>query len=295
MNHSIRNRLAVLSLYLSLLPMLALLPNADPPRWTLVFSDSFDGTGINPNHWNTQYWFGRTIADNGELEWYQDDDVLVQNGILRLRAEQRNTQGYRYTSGMIASQNKFSFTYGYVEACVKVPHGKGFWPAFWLLPASENWPPEIDIFEIMGSQTKRVSFNVHYANSAGQNGQAGSGWTGPDFAEDWHLFAVDWEPGSIRWYVDGTEHWRYEGPGVPAEPMYIVADLAVGGDWPGSPDSRSVFPSYFDIRHIKVWQESPNVSDTMTPSSTLSPSATMVVDGTSANAKMDPCQALVGS
>src|SRR5258708_2606178 len=214
MNHSIRNRLAVLSLYLSLLPMLALLPNADPPRWTLVFSDSFDGTGINPNHWNSQYWFGRTIADNGELEWYQDDDVLVQNGILRLRAEQRNTQGYRYTSGMIASQNKFSFTYGYVEACVKVPHGKGFWPAFWLLPAS---------------------------------------------------------------------------------PMYIVADLAVGGDWPGSPDSRSVFPSYFDIRHIKVWQESPNVSDTMTPSSTLSPSATMVVDGTSANAKMDPCQALVGS
>ena len=243
--------------------------------WTLIFSDDFTGENVNSTYWNTQYWFGRTNQGNLEFEWYQDDEVFVQNGILRLKAQRRAVHGYKFSSGMISSHEKVSFTYGYVELRARVPKGTGLWPAFWLLPSSKIWPPEIDVFEIVGSQTNNVLFHLHYADSVQRLHTIGSAWVGPDFAEGWHVFAIDWEPNSITWYVNGVVRSRYVGPRVPHEPMYLVANLAVGGSTtppsyfdiipryfdviPGYfaiiPDYFDTIPSYFDIDYIRVWQQ----------------------------------------
>lgn len=229
---------------------------ADPvgTDWTLMFSDDFDGTVLDVNKWNTCYWWGCTNAANHELELYQPDDVMVQYGTLHLRAQQRSANGYNYTSGMIDSHDRFAFQYGYVEMRAKLPKGQGLWPTFWLL-SRNGWPPEIDIMENLGHEPNRVHLTFHY-NSSSDHLSSGTHWDGPDFSADYHTFAVEWNPQRLIWYVDGVEQKRYEdATQIPAEPMYILANLAVGGDWPGSPDASTPFPSYFDIDYIKVWQK----------------------------------------
>lgn len=248
---------------------------ADPPGtgWTQVFSDDFNGTTLDTNKWNTCHWWGPngcTISGNKELEWYQPDDVLVQDGTLSLRAQQRSMNGFNYTSGMIASHDKYSFKYGYTEIRAKMPNGQGLWPAFWLAAQDRTWPPEIDILEILGHETNRVHMTVHYGQDWPNNLSSTGSWVAPDFSADYHTFAVQWSPERIIWYVDGVERKRYEtAANIPAKPMYILANLAVGGTWPGSPNATTPFPSYYDIDYIKVWR-----SDSTPPTATATPITT---------------------
>jgi beta-glucanase (GH16 family) len=122
-----------------------------------------------------------------------------------------------------------------------------------LLPASYTWPPELDILETVGDQSNVAAMHVHWlANHT--EAQAGSDWTGPDLSQDWHTFGLNWQPDALTWYIDGVERWRVTDSSViPNQPMYIVLNLAVGGEWPGAPDSSTVFPSYFDVRYVRVW------------------------------------------
>jgi len=240
---------------------------------TLLFSDDFDGTALDQGRWNPHYWWrddngGCTIAPNEELEWYQPDDVLVNNGILRIRAQRRAVtnlggQTYQYTSGVITTgrerwdepaPDRFAFQYGYAEIRAKVPKGKGLWPAFWLMAADQVWPPEIDVLEILGDQTSAVHMSTHYLNDDGTYGASGGSYIGPDFSVGWHTFAMDWQPNAIIWYVDGVERWRSTNAKyMPTEPMYLTLNLAVGGSWPGSPDSSTPFPSYFEVDYVRAW------------------------------------------
>ena len=187
----------------------------------------------------------------------------MQNGYLQLRAEKRDMVGwngklYHYTSGMVMTGGEkyyippgFTFTYGYMEARVRIPAGKGLWPAFWTLPASYTYPPEIDMMEILGDTPSVVHMHYHYSG-----GNIGSTWTGPDFSAGWHTFAADWEPGLVVWYVDGVERFRYANSStVTSSPMYVLLDLAVGGDWPGPPDATTVFPAYYDVDYVRIWQK----------------------------------------
>ncbi|HEX2910692.1 MAG TPA: glycoside hydrolase family 16 protein [Chloroflexia bacterium] len=241
-------------------------------KWNLVFSDEFNDTELNAKKWTTCYWWasngGCTIDSNNELEWYQPENVLIKNGILSLQARVHTIKvsdgsTFKYTSGMISSgrntkklttQPRFAFKYGYAEIKAKIPKGKGLWPAFWLLPTSQDSLPEIDIMEILGHDTSTVRMHYHYRSSEGDEVDTGENWSGPDFSAGWHTYAVDWEPGAIVWYVDGVERRRYTDQAhIPAEPMYLLADLAVGGDWPGSPDAHTPFPSTFDIDYMRVW------------------------------------------
>lgn len=226
-------------------------------KWQLIFQDEFIGTELDFSIWNTCYpWLdngGCTNSGNNELEWYQPDDVFVENGLLKLQAQKRTINGFPYSSGMISSHEKFDFTYGYIEARLKVPVGKGLWPAFWLLPSSREWPPEIDIHEILGHTTSTVHLTLHYKQPGFPHLSSGSSYIGPDFSADFHTFAVLWEPQGITWYVDGVERYFVEND-IPAQSMYIIANLAVGGDWPGSPDENTPFPSTYDIDYIRVWQ-----------------------------------------
>jgi beta-glucanase (GH16 family) len=241
-------------------------------RGTPSFADDFDGNQLDPSRWNRCHWWGAdgcTIAGNHELQWYDAEGVSTAGGALRLTAARQRVRGsdgrqYAYRSGMVTtgrsssdrrSKPKFAFTYGYLEARVRVPKGAGLWPALWLLPATNRSLPEIDVFEIRGSATDRLSMHLHTA-SDGKGVSIGEHWAGADLSTSWHTFALDWRPGSLRWLIDGVEAWEVTGPKVPSEPMYLVANLAVGGDWPGPPNAQTPFPATFEIDSIRVWASS---------------------------------------
>lgn len=230
----------------------------DDAHWKLVFSDEFNGSQLDTTKWNTCYpWVedgGCTNSGNNELEWYQPDEVLVENGLLRLRAQDRSVKdGYPYTSGMVTTHKKFSFQYGYVEARLKVPAGQGMWPALWLLPENESWPPEIDIHEILGSQIHTIYTTLHYTTDGKDHYSTGSSWDGPDFSAGFHIVGLLWEPNLIAWTVDGIERFSVTD-NIPQEPFYLLANLAVGGTWPGSPNASTNFPGFYDIDYIRVFQ-----------------------------------------
>jgi beta-glucanase (GH16 family) len=236
------------------------MPVGQTGRWTLIFDDEFDGTSLDTTKWTTCYPEG---CDHRELNLYVPDDVIVSNGTLKLRAEKRSVGGKNYVSGMIQSgpshlapnTSKFSFTYGYMEMRAKVPKGKGMWPGFWTLPIDLSWPPEIDVLEILGDSTNIIHLTYHYPTASDGDSARGRKWTGPDFSANWHTYAVDWEPNVIIWYVDGIERLRYtDTTRIVKKPMYLIANLAVGGDSPGAPDASTSFPSYYEIDYIRVWK-----------------------------------------
>lgn len=230
----------------------------DTAHWKLVFADEFNGSQLDTTRWSTCYpWVeagGCTNGGNNELEWYQPDEVFVENGLLRLRAQERNVkEGYPYTSGMVITHEKFSFQYGYVEARIKVPAGQGLWPALWLLPEDEDWPPEIDIHEVLGNTPSTIHTTLHYTTDGENHFSSGSSWKGPDFSAGFHTIGLLWEPHLIAWTIDGVERFAVT-ENIPQEPFYLLANLAVGGDWPGSPDAYTIFPSYYEIDYIRIYE-----------------------------------------
>jgi beta-glucanase (GH16 family) len=241
--------------------------HASPPAgtWHQVFGDEFNGSSLDTGKWSTCYQFGCTNSSNRELEWYQATNDTESGGYLHLTAKHesatpRASKTYDYTSGMVSTggaTNKtppsFSFKYGYMEMSAQVPAGQGLWPAFWMLPASYHWPPEIDAMEISGAIPSSVDMTVRYSSK--QSGYSTQWFTGPNFSAGQHTFGVDWEPSAIVWYIDGVERFRYTTAGrIPNEPMFVLANLAVGGDWPGSPDLTTPFPSEMSVDYIRVYQ-----------------------------------------
>jgi beta-glucanase (GH16 family) len=192
---------------------------------------------------------------------------FTSNGVLRLRAQKRdllawNGQKYRYTSGLVMTGGRstgskiikppgFVYTYGFAEARVKIPSGRGFWPAFWTLPASYAWPPEIDIFEIWSHEIATAAFHLHY-NDSGTHRAVGSAYTGPDFSAG--LTPSPWTGSRRR--LSGT--WTESNAGATRAPesrrksMYLLLNLAVHGNVP--PDGSTPFPSYLDVDYVRVWQ-----------------------------------------
>jgi len=244
-------------------------PSADT-AWTLVFEDEFDGAELDGSRWTTCYWWdkgGCTNLGNNELQWYRRGNVIPANGILTLEARREpvsSSEGpFAYTSGLIATgrtdaegerEDRFAFTHGYVEVRARVPRGTGLWPAIWLLPSDHVSRPEIDIMEVLGHATGTLEMHYHYRVN-GRNESLGHDRRVADLSADWHDFAVDWGPDAIIWYLDGAEMWRIDEPGIISnEPMYLLANLAVGGDWPGAPDDETIFPARFDIDHVRIWQ-----------------------------------------
>lgn len=169
-----------------------------------------------------------------------------------------------YLSGVITSYNSFRFKYGRVEARARMPEGKGLWSAFWLLNAyyKQDQPedPEIDIIEAIGDITTTANHAYHYMEDRDGDGihtdRNSTELKAPmgDFSTDYHTYRVDWEEGRIVWYVDDVETGRVEGDQVSSEQMYLIANLAVGGNYPGPADETTVFPARFDIDYIRVYQ-----------------------------------------
>ncbi len=236
---------------LTVTPVQPALPLPLDNSWHLVWDDEFEGTTLDASKWSDAYPSG----GNGEAQVYVPDALNMANGILRINAEQRRVSGYSYTSGIIHSHGKWAQQGGYFEIRAKLPEGKGFFPAFWLLPSSGAALPEVDIFEALGHLPHTVYMTNHWQNSHGARASA-SRWypEAGDFTQDFHTFALKWQPHLMTWYIDGVEQF-HSTQGIPAEPMYLIANLAIGGDWPGYPDASTPFPSSFDIDYIRVYQQ----------------------------------------
>jgi uncharacterized protein (TIGR03382 family) len=257
-------RLALATAALTFLALLA--PDAsaapwDKPGYAVTFHDEFDGAALDTAAWGKRYKWGEAPI-NGELQAYVDDAFQLDSGTLRLVAEKRQGtyagQTMQYTSGLITSV--YEQMYGYFEIRCRMPKGQGFWPAFWLLGGADAvGVNEIDIHEFLGSDVNTAYTTVHWGESYSSGHQSdGKSFTGPDFTADFHTFAVDWDATHVIWFIDGAEVFRHEGTGTPQTNMYIIANLAVGGGWPGPPDATTVFPSSYDIDYIRAYARAPD-------------------------------------
>jgi MYXO-CTERM domain-containing protein len=233
----------------------------DKPGYAVTFHDEFDGPALDTAAWGTRYKWGEAII-NGELQAYVDDAFAFDNGLLRITATHAPGtyagQSMEYRSGLVASVHEQ--TYGYFEMRCRMPAGKGYWPAFWLLGGTGAvGVDEIDIHELLGDDPTTVYTTVHWGTDYGAGHKSdGTSFQGPDFTADFHTFALDWDAASITWLVDGAPVHQHTGEGVPQVPMYIIANLAVGGGWPGAPDANTVFPGHYDIDYIRAYQKAPD-------------------------------------
>ncbi|HEX9780420.1 MAG TPA: family 16 glycosylhydrolase [bacterium] len=219
-----------------------------PPGWHLVWEDEFEGEAVDPARWRVEH---AALVKNNELQFYASDDVDVRDGRLVLRSQARPLGGRQYTSGLVETKGKFAQAFGRFEVRAKLPGGQGIWPAHWLLPTDGGWPPELDIMELLGHEPNTVYLTQHWG-AWPNNRLGGEPFTGPDFTQDFHTFALEWEPDEIRWYVDGELRHRSREH-VPTVPCFLILNTAVGGDWPGPPDETTVFPQFHEIDYVRVY------------------------------------------
>jgi len=235
------------------------------PAWRLVWRDEFDGTALDTTKWVRET--GGTGWGNAELEYYTNrpENARVENGFLVIEARQEQFGNQAYTSARLKTQGLGAWRYGRIEARIQIPRGQGLWPAFWMLGdniGQVGWPGcgEIDIMENIGKEPGRVHGTVHGPGYSGANGISStySLSTGA-FADDFHIFAVEWQPGAITWYVDSTYYKTVTSSDVPGtwvydHPFFIILNVAVGGYWPGSPDATTVFPQTMRVDYVRVYQ-----------------------------------------
>lgn len=235
------------------------------PNWNLVWSDEFNGTSLNRANWTPEIGTGSGGWGNNELQYYTDraQNVQVTGGNLVITAQKESYGGMNYTSARIKTQDLKSFTYGKVEARIKLPSGQGLWPAFWMLGSnisSVGWPKsgEIDIMERV-NHNPYVNGTVHW--DAGGHAEYGRVSGNLDFSQ-FHVYSIEWDSKYIRWFVDGqqfNEFYIENGTGNTEEfqrPFFLLLNLAVGGNWPGSPNNSTPFPSQMLVDYVRVYQDS---------------------------------------
>ena len=237
--------------------------------WTLSWSDEFNGTAIDNTKWG--YDIGTGAAQglwgwgNGELQYYTDevDNADVVNGHLVITARQENFAGSNYTSARMVTRDKFSQTYGKWEARIDLPTGQGIWPAFWMLRENNPWPGEIDIMEVVGHLPGNCHGTAHWGE-VGNVQSSGGVITAPDWTTDFHTYTVEWWPDHIRWSVDGLVYFELDrtqvtpaNPWLFAEDYHMLLNVAVGGQWPGSPDATTVFPQEMKVDWVRVYEHVP--------------------------------------
>ena len=243
--------------------------------YSLLWNDEFSGSDLDESKWN--YEPHEPGWTNEELQEYttSTDNVFLRDGKLVIKAikSDKNGKDY-YTSGKVTGQNKTDFTYGKVVVSAKVPEGQGLWPAIWMMPKDESyygqWPKcgEIDIMEVLGNDVSTAYGTLHYGEPHGEQ-QGTWGLTGQTYADSFHEYSVEWEPGEMRWYIDGNLYhtvndWFTAVQGedekpYPApfdQPFFVQMNLAVGGTWPGNPDATTDFDkAEFEIDYVRVYQK----------------------------------------
>jgi beta-glucanase (GH16 family) len=234
----------------------------------LVMQDEFSTDGpLNSAFWGYNIGTGSNGWGNNELEYYTDrpENVKIENGMLKITAIKESYKGAAYTSARILTKGKFAQKYGRFEARIKMPYGKGLWPAFWLLGENsdtEIWPKcgEIDIMEFRGNEPSTTNAAVHGPGYAGAFAITKQySLLNDRFDTDFHVFGIEWGENYINFYVDDvlfnqitpknvTGDWVFD------QPFYIIINLAVGGNYGGSPNSETIFPQSMLIDYVRVYQ-----------------------------------------
>jgi len=263
----------------------------------LIWSDEFNGAaGSAPSSAVWNYDTGGGGWGNNELETYtssRSNSYIDGSGNLVITARQESDGSY--TSARLTTKGKYELQYGRIEASIQIPRGQGIWPAFWMLGAgfpTTAWPAsgEIDIMENVGYEPHIVHGAVHGPGYSGANGPSGS-YMHPQywsFADTYHLFAIDWRPDSITWYVDGNQYFQVTPATIGSntwvfnQPFFLLLNVAVGGDWPGYPDSSTQFPQSMKVDYIRVYDN----GSTGSGSGTL-PTGTSRIQSTGHNLCLD--------
>ena len=239
------------------------------PGYTLAWQDDFSGNALDAATWNYEIGNGSGGWGNNELEYYTNSpkNVFVSNGNLIIEARKEAISGFQYSSARITTQNKKTFTYGRVDIRAKLPKGKGIWPALWMLGnniSTVGWPAsgEIDIMELLGHETNKSYGTLHYGASGATHGSKGTSYTLPsgNFSDQFHVFSMEWKQDEIKLFVDnnlfltvnkadlGTAPYPFNAP------FFFIFNVAVGGNWPGSPDASTTFPQRMIVDYVKVYQ-----------------------------------------
>jgi len=231
--------------------------------YSLVWDEEFNGTGVNTANWNVDV---GNPGVNHELEYYQAANATVSNGSLAITARQQSVGGQPYTSAKLETYGKFSITYGRVEARIQLPMVNGTWPAFWMLGTSINqgtpWPDcgEIDIMEHVNT-TNSILGTMHWNGGSGHVQYGSSTTTTPGA---YHVYAVEWDANSIRWYVDNSLYVtgnianNINNTGAFHHPFYIILNLAMGGDLPGNNIDNGSLPTQMLVDYVRVYSMTPN-------------------------------------
>jgi len=244
-----------------------------PEGWRLVWNDEFDGNSIDKNKWEHE--INAQGGGNNELQYYTDrpENSYVRDGCLIIQALKEHYTGNEgtreFTSARLRTLRKGDWKYGRFEIRAKLPYGQGLWPAIWMLPSDwkyGGWAAsgEIDIMELLGHEPNIVYGTLHYGAEYPNNVYKGKSFalsTGT-FADDFHVFRLEWEPTQFRWYVDDVLYqiqteWYCNKADYPApfdQYFHLILNVAVGGNWPGDPDSTTIFPQQMMIDYVRVYK-----------------------------------------
>ena len=245
------------------------------PARQLAFADEFEGpAGSPPDASKWTHDRGGSGWGNDELQYYTDSTrnaALDGSGALVITARAERRHGRNYTSARLKTLGRFAQAYGRFEARIRIPQGQGIWPAFWLLGSDMDavgWPQcgEIDVMENIGREPTLVYGTVHgpgYSDEGGIGAAYGLPG-GARFADDYHVYAVEWEPEAVRWYVDGALRQTLTPGALPRgarwvldHPFFILLNVAVGGRWPGPPDKTTQLPQQMLVDYVRVYTQPP--------------------------------------
>lgn len=239
------------------------------PGYTLAWADEFSVTALDGTVWNQETGNGASGWGNNELEYYTSDvkNTFLSNGNLVIEARKESINGFNYSSGRMTTQNKKNFKFGRIDIRAKLPVAKGLWPALWMLGeniTTVSWPAcgEIDIMELIGNFPSRTYGTMHWKNVSGTNTNKGSEYnlSSGDFSQQFHVFSLIWTQDTLKWLVDDQNFLTTTKADVGAanypfnDPQFLLFNVAVGGNWPGSPDANTVFPQRMFVDYVRVFQ-----------------------------------------
>ncbi len=239
------------------------------PGYALVWNDEFDGTALNPADWTHEIGTGTGGWGNNEVQYYRAENASVADGLLTIEAREENYGGRNYTSSRLVTQDKRFFRYGKIDIRAALPRGQGLWPALWMLGqnfASVGWPAsgEIDIMEMIGGSGRENTIygTVHWDNAGSHASYGGANTlSSGTFADEFHVFSIEWDSTAIRWFLDGVQYHVIDitsaGLSEFQEEFFFIFNVAVGGNWPGSPDSSTFFPQRMLVDHVRVFEKLP--------------------------------------
>ncbi|RMG86610.1 MAG: glycosyl hydrolase family protein [Bacteroidetes bacterium] len=237
--------------------------------WTKIWADEFEGSELDLNHWTHE--LGNHGWGNNELQNYTNSPAnsYLSDGHLIIEARKESSGGSDYSSARIITADKFEFAFGRVDIRARLPEGQGIWPALWMLGANFwdiGWPAcgEIDIMELIGQNPDIVHGTAHWGidNSNHQSKTASKALpAGQKFSDEFHVFSIIWEPNRVEWYVDDVLINTLTPADMNGQPypfnneFFFIFNIAVGGNWPGSPDASTVFPQQMVVDYIRVFQQ----------------------------------------